>query len=244
MKRTGILLCLLLWGPGCAYRPWAGDLKPLEESQQPVQGVAVEDDGTVIFAKGRLEISLRPLTDEELNRQFSASSHSGPRSTNPYTFGNSQYYRTGETPRRFTVFRLAVKNYEYPKVRLAGEVVLESRNGRKYYALNLEQLGVYYRSYAIGYRGNEYLEYKERRSLLQRTMFPQEDIFSGQESEGFVVFEPLADDVEDIIVTIEDIVIRFDYRGSPVESLEASYRFRRDIGRVYPDGRTEVISKG
>lgn len=244
MERFGILLCFLISAPswsGCAYRPWAGDLKPLEE--QPLQGMAVADDGTVSFSKERLEISLRPLSDEELNRQFSSSSESGPRSTNPYTFGNSQYYRTRETPRRFTVFRLTVKNYEYPKVRLAGEVVAESRNGRKYYALDLAQLDAYYRSYVIGYRGNEYKEYKERRDILQRTMLPREDIFSGQEKEGFIVFEPLADDVEDITLTIKDIVIRFDYRGSPVEGLEASYRFRRDIGRIYPDGRTEMTSK-
>lgn len=247
MNSARVLLPLLIWGAlgaGCAYRPWAGDLKPLDEAQQPVKGMAVEDDGTVVFTQGRLEVRLRPLTDEELNRQFSIYSQSGPHSVNPYTFGDSKYYRTGETPRRFTVFKLTVKNYEYPKVRLAGDMVIQSQNGRKYYALKLEQLYAYYRTYAIGYRGKEYNEYKERRSLLQRTVFSLEDIFSGQEKEGFVVFEPLADDVEDITVTLKDIVIRFDYQGSPVERLEASYRFRRDLGRIYPDGRTEVPSKG
>lgn len=246
MNRTRTLLPFLIWGAlgaGCAYRPWAGDLKPLDESHQPLQGMAVADDGTVSFAQRRLEISLRPLTDEELNRQFSTSSQSGPHSTNPFTFGNSKYYRTGETPQRFTVFKLVVKNYEYPKVRLAGQMVLESRNGRKYYALSLEQLYAYYRTYAIGYRGNEYMEYKERRAILQRTMFSLEDIFSGQEKEGLVVFEPLADDVDAITATIKNIVTRFDYQGNAVENIEASYRFRRDLGRIYPDGRKEVTSK-
>jgi hypothetical protein len=252
MKRATLFLSLLGAGlllGACAYRPWAGDLKPLEEARQST-GMAVEDDGTVIFTKGRLDIRLRPMSDEEMNRQFSTSSDKGARSTNPYTFGNSTSYITGNTPKRFTVFRLNVKNYEYPKVRLAGEVVLESANGRKYYALSLQQLEVYYRIYATGFRGNEYREFNDRKTLLQRTMFPKaDDIFSGQEQEGYVLFEPLADDVKNVTVTIEGVVIRFDYRGEPAESIAASYRFARDLGRVHPDKtdpngwRVEVTDK-
>ncbi|MCC7262600.1 MAG: hypothetical protein IT369_08785 [Candidatus Latescibacteria bacterium] len=246
MNGARTLLLLLIWGvlgAGCAYRPWAGDLKPLDEGQQPLKGMVVEDDGTVTFTEKRLEISLRPLTDDELNRQFSASSQKGNRSTNPFTFGNGKFYRTGETPQRFTVFKLVVKNYEYPKVRVAGDMVVQSRNGRKYYALSLAQLEAYYRSYAVAYRGNEYQEYKERRAILQRTLFPLEDIFSGQVKEGFVVFEPLADDVADITTTVKDIVTRFDFQGNALESTDVSYRFRRDLGRLYPDGRKEIAGK-
>lgn len=226
----------------CAYRPYAGDVKPLDEEQQ-ASGVTVADDGTVTYTQGRLDIRLRPMSDEELNRQFAGNSQQGVRSTNPYTYGNSEYFMTGETPRRFTVFRLSVKNYEHPKVRLAGDMVLESANGRKYYALTLQQLDTYYRIYAQGYRGNEYFDYKQRRDIIKRTSFPEEDIFSGQEVEGYVVFEPLADDVEDMTVTIDDIVVRFDYRGEPVESLGASFLFKRDIGRLYPDGRIDLTSQ-
>ena len=48
----------------CAYRPYAGDVKPLGEEQQ-ASGVTVADDGTVTYTQGRLDIRLRPMSDEE-----------------------------------------------------------------------------------------------------------------------------------------------------------------------------------
>ena len=243
MLRTSITIVSLgVLLAACSYRPYAGNVKPLGEEHQAA-GVSVADDGTVTHKQGRLEIRLRPMSDEELNRQFAINSQQGARSTNPYTFGNSKYFMTGETPRRFTVFKLSVKNYEYPKVRLAGDMVMASSNGRKYYALTLQQLDTYYRTYALAYRGNEYFDYKQRRSILKSTSFPPRDIFSGQEEEGFIVFKPLADDVEDISVTIEDIVVRFDFRGEPAESIEASFQFERDVGVIYPDGRIDLSSQ-
>ncbi len=244
MKRVSVYcLALVIFSAACAYRPWAGELRPLEEGKQ-AEGMVVADDGTVTFKQGRLEVRLRPMTDEELNRQFSAYSDKGPRSENPYTFANTTYFRTKAPPQRFTVFRLTVKNYEYPKVRLAGIAHMESSNGRKYYGLNLDQLDVYYRTYAIGYRGQEYNEYKERRALLKRTMFPQaDDIFSGQEAEGYILFEPLANDVSEVEVTIPDLITRFDFRGDPVENMAITYRFQRDLGRYYPaEDRIEPIA--
>jgi len=244
MLRASIaIIFLVALLSSCAYRPYAGDVRPLGEEQQ-ASGVTVADDGTVTHTQGRLEIRLRPMSDEELNRQFVGNSQQGARSTNPYTFGNSEYFMTGETPRRFTVFKLSVKNYEYPKVQVAGDIVLESANGRKFYALTLEQLDAYYRIYAQGYRGNEYFDYKRRRDIIKRTSFPKKDvIFSGQEAEGYIVFKPLLDDVQKITATIDDIVVRFDYRGEPMESIGATFLFERDIGRSYPDGRIELTSQ-
>ena len=250
MKQMSKWLPLIVLGilfSSCAYRPYVGDLEPFSEADQG-ESMSVADDGTVTLAQGRLELRLRPMSDEELNRQFQPYSQDGAHSVNPYTFGNSQYFKTQETPKRFTVFKLTVKNYEFPKVRLQGETVIESENGRKYYSLTFSQLDRYYRVYAIGYRGNDYSEYDERRDLLRRTMFPQEAIFSGQEQEGYIIFAPLADDVEAITVTLSDVVTRFDFRGEPAESIAAHYRFRRDIGRIYPgekgweDGRVELTS--
>ena len=53
----------------------------------------VLDDGTVTFALNRLEVSVRPMTDEELNRQYPTQSNnaSGPGDevpSNPFTNGN------------------------------------------------------------------------------------------------------------------------------------------------------------
>jgi len=224
---------------GCSYRPYAGPLEPSPEAAQG-ESMAVADDGSITYTHGRLEVKLRRLTDDELNRQFGGRMSSGPQATNPYTYSDREDFYTGEKPERFTVFKLSLKNYEYPKVRLDGDVVLESDNGRKYYSLSLQQMDRYFRAYAVGYRGIEYNVYKERRAILLNTAFPREDIFSGQETEGLIVFRPLDEDVAQMTVTVRDLVIRFDFRGEPAESLDVSYRFERDVGRRYPDGTIEL----
>ncbi|MBM3276812.1 MAG: hypothetical protein FJY95_01850 [Candidatus Handelsmanbacteria bacterium] len=243
---SALLLAAALAGAGCAYRYYATPLKPLNEEQQGTSH-KVADDGTVTFTQGRLEVSLRPMTDEELNRQFSAMSHGGARSTNPYTFGDSKVFRTDETPQRFTVFRLQVENYEFPKVLIdPARIYLTTSNGRKYYALTLAQLRVYFRRYALGgaetnteywVPGNENEEQNDRETTLNRTLYPAEQIFSAQEKEGYVVFQPLAADVEELTVHIPDMVVRFDYKGDPSEYIDVTARFGREIGRQYPDGR-------
>jgi hypothetical protein len=231
---------------GCAYRYYATPLKPLGEEQQGASH-KVADDGTVTFTQGRLEVSLRPMTDEELNRQFSTMSRDGARSTNPYTFGDSKVFRTDETPQRFTVFRLKVENYEYPKVFIEpAKLYLTTSNGRKYYALTLAQLRVYFRRYLMGgaesftekwVSGNFDKEHNDRETTLNRTLFPAEQIFSAQEKEGYIVFQPLAPDVEQLTVHIPDMVVRFDFKGDPSEYIDVTARFEREIGRQYPDGR-------
>jgi hypothetical protein len=244
MKCKISLLCTLLLFSGCSHRYYAEDLKPVSEAEQG-ENKTVADDGTVAYKQARLEISLRPMTDEELNRQFSAYSSEGADSRNPYTFGNSTYFRTGETPQRFTVFRAFVSNYEYPKVYLdPTQVYITTSNGRKYYALTREQISIYYRRYvqggtggnAPGVSGNAHSVWKERDGIMRRSMFVNEQVFSAQESEGFLVFEPLAPDVDELTVHIPDVIVRYDYKGDPVEDVDVEMSFKRKIGRVYPDG--------
>jgi len=251
MKCKISLLCSLLLFSGCSHRYYAEDLKPVSEAEQGVNKT-VADDGTVAYKQARLEISLRPMTDEELNRQFSAYSSEGADSRNPYTFGNSTYFRTGETPQRFTVFRAFVSNYEYPKVYLdPTQVYITTSNGRKYYALTRDQISIYYRRYvqggtggnAPGVSGNAHSVWKERDGIMRRTMYVNEQVFSAQESEGFLVFEPLAPDVDELTVHIPDVIVRYDYKGDPLERVDVEMSFERKIGRVYPDGSKVATGK-
>ncbi len=134
-----------------------------------------------------------------------------------------------------------VKNYEYPKVKVdPARVRLVASNKREYWSLSLDQLDNYYRVYATAYEGNAYSRYRARGDLLLRTMFAAEEIFSGQEAEGFVVFPNLHPDVDLVSLVVHDFVLRFDYRDEPVEMVDLSYEFRRDIGRLYPDGTVEL----
>ena len=254
LRRLAVLLAIgLLGASGCSHRYYATDLKPRGEELQGENRV-VADDGTVTFNQGRLAVGLRPMTDAELNRQFSAASQGGAHSTNPYTFGDSKVFRTDETPQRFTVFRLNVSNYEYPKVHIDPQkIYLTTDNGRKYYALSFNQLNIYYRRYALGgqssesgaggVQGNNYQEWKERRAILRRTIYPDEQIFSAQEVEGYLIFKPLAPDVSSVKVHVPDVVVRFDFKGDPVEMTDVTAEFEREIGRIYPDGRIQISQK-
>ncbi|MBT7859725.1 MAG: hypothetical protein HN712_05405, partial [Gemmatimonadetes bacterium] len=76
---TGILVMGILVATGCAHRYYADDLKPLGEAEQG-EHRTVLDDGSVVLEKDRLEITVRPMSVDELNRQFNANTQVG---TNP-----------------------------------------------------------------------------------------------------------------------------------------------------------------
>lgn len=228
--------CSLVLAAACGNRYWVGPLKPA-----PVMGdgaaMEVSDDGSVTFVQERLEITVRPMTDEELNRQFSNLSDDGRYSLNPYTFGNWTDPELGSVPRRFTVFRLRVKNYMYPKILVdPRKSVIIAQNGREYAPFGLQQLDDYYLNFVIGYAGNRYSDYKERMGLLRNTIYPRVMIFSGQEEDGFLVFPVLHPDVRTIRLQLRDVAIRFDVWDEPVERIDVEYVFERDIGRVRHGG--------
>ncbi len=241
MAAAGLAL-LALCASSCGYRHWAGPLRPVEPQ---AAGLAVADDGSITFTRHRLDVVLRALTDEELNRQFATQSVGGHAATNPYTYGDRRFEDDEEQHTRFTVFQLRVKNYAFPKVRIdPASVLLTTRNGRKYWSLNLGQLETYYRAYATGYGGTAYGRFKARLDLLRRTMLSGEPVFSGQEASGFLVFPVLHADVRHVEVTVHDAVLRFDFRDEPVETVDIVYRFERAVGRRRWDGQLVVLDEG
>ena len=228
-KIAGLVSSFLVLA-SCGYYYVAGPLTP---SPGQMEAMTVADDGGVTFSLGRLDIRMRPLTDDELNRQFPSLSAAGSKSTNPYTFGDTEF-ADGPSPNRFTVFHVSVKNYAYPKIVIdPGRIEMVASNNRQYWSLNIQQLETYYRTYAIGYRGNEYARYQERLDILRRTMLNADAIFSGQESEGFIVFPPLHDDVTEIEVHIHDATLRFDFRGEPVEQIDITYNYEREVDKKF-----------
>ncbi|MCY3736726.1 MAG: hypothetical protein OXG13_10020 [Gemmatimonadaceae bacterium] len=240
--RTPLLgLLLLCLASGCGYHHYAGPLEPTGEQET---ALTVADDGSVTYARGLLDVVLRPMSDEELNRLFAEHSRGGVKATNPYTFGDTDFLIGKKDRQRFTVFSLAVRNYEYPKVIIEPEQVqMIAGNGRHYWSLNFSQLENYYRIYALGYRGNAYERNNERSSVMLRTLAKPEPVFNGQETEGFIVFPALHPDVTEVEVVINEAMLRFDYRDEPVEMVDITYRFRRDVGRRYHDGSIELTAR-
>ena len=236
MARLACLLSAwvaLVCAYSCAYRLVPGALLPLDEAAQGA-GVIVEDDGTVTQHLDRLRVGLRPLTDEELNRQFGAVSALGTESTNPYTYGNWVPEGAASTPRRFAVFLLSVDNYEYPKVLIDPlKVEVRTQNGRIYESLSFEILREHYYPYNVAYAGLDGARFRERVDRLKRTMYPRADpIFAGQSREGFLVFPRLHDDVLSVSIEVSDVVLRFDYRGEATETRDLVYHFERDVQRA------------
>ena len=237
---TAVVLVSILGVSSCGHqlglRHFAGPIQPAAE--QPADFL-VGDDRSITFIKDRLEVTLIPLTPDMLNRQLASHSQSPPgfsnpnpyvAPTNPYTYGDWKPQGQTEAPPRFSVFFLRVKNYAYPKVRIdPANIQLISSNGRHYPALSLAALVEYYWPYAVAYAGNTYGPFKERTSLLKRTLFSDDMIFSGQEKEGFVAFTGLYRDVEDFTIHIRDMILRFDFRDEPVETIDLAYRFSRDV---------------
>jgi hypothetical protein len=220
----------------CAYRlgmrHFAGPVVP---GPQQIEQMSVSDDNTVTYRRDRLEIRLRPFTVDMLNRKFDRPKDGfyqippNQLTVNPYTFGAWAPPESEQTPDRFTVFLLQVQNYEYPKVLVDSRgITLESSNGRVYPALHLSALMEYYYPYAVAYSGNTYQRFEERKDLLRRTMYGDEMVFSGQESEGYLVFAPLHTDVSEFTVWVRGVTLRFDYRDEPTETVDIPYRFARE----------------
>ncbi|MCD6169631.1 MAG: hypothetical protein J7J76_03635 [Candidatus Latescibacteria bacterium] len=214
---------------GCGYHYFAGDLTPESEIRQ-LPDMEVRDDGSVAYIHERLEISLRPVTDAELNRRFPEASQQGIKSTNPYTYGNWKDPVTHQTPQRFTVFLLKVKNYTFPKVQIdPAKIKIICQNGRQYSSLSLLELKEYYYPYVSGYSGVASNRFEARKDILRATLYSGDVIFSGQESEGYVVFPKLHYDVKEIAVHVNDVVLRFNVLGEPVETVDLVFRFHRDV---------------
>ena len=198
---------------------------PLQPASHQAEGMTINDDGSITYALDRLSIELKPMTDEELNRLAP-----GPDlSDNPYTFGEWTAPGDEWTPPRFTVFRLKVNNYQFPKVKIDPlNARITAANTRQYAALSYAELYQYFRSYWLGRTGQGRKTFQARTDALKRTLYSGALVFSGSEEQGYLVFPVLHDDVRAIQVHLENIVLRFDYADAPVEAIDLSFSFQRD----------------
>jgi len=219
---------LILAVSGCG-RYFPGPLQPRPESEQG-EHMVVNDDGSVAYVFERLDVALRPMTDDELNRSLARASDDGALSTNPFTYGDWKPPGESFTPQRFTVFLLRVKNYAFPKVKIdPTRIVLTSTSKRTYEPLTFLEISEYYRAHALAWAGNYYARLRQREDLLRRNMYTDEMIFSGQENEGYLVFPLMPPDVTELTLRVNDVAVRFDYANEPVETVDLTYKFQREV---------------
>lgn len=225
----GIAVLILLVS-GCGrYFP-----QPLRATPQQAEGMTVNDDGSVTYALERLAITLRPMTDAELNRQFPQASTGGAAAVNPYTFGDWVAPGDDWTPPRFMVMKLGVANYQFPKVVIDPlKATIKAANNQVYRALSYAELYEYYRSYWQANSGQGRIEFRARTDILKQTLFTDDFIFSGRDEEGYIVFPRLDDEVTHVQVEIADIAIRFNFEGEPVETLDLRVAFEREVLKGY-----------
>lgn len=240
IRSLALALALLA---GCGYYQIPGRFQPLqaEEQKSSAAGARMEvyDDGTVSFILNRLEVSVRPMSDEELNRQFPTFSNDSdvPADaipTNAFTFGEWKDPRTGKPPQRFSIFKVSVKNYEYPKVKLDPlKTIIHSSNGRTYYPWGRYDFEEYFRRFPLAFNGLGYQRLNERRGMIKRSQYPEDEFcFSGQTTEGYILFPVIHDDVAEIEFEIPALGIRYNFRDEAVEKLDLNFRFKRELRKV------------
>lgn len=213
---------------------------PLRPAAEQRQDMVVNDDGSVTYNLDRLAITLRPMKDEEMNR---LASPSGDLSVNPYTFGDLILPGESWTQSRFTVFRMEVANYQFPKVQFNPDNSrITARNRRTYDSLSFAELYDYYRAHWLGRTGQGRVEFRARTDMLNRSLFSSDFIFSGSDADGFIVFPKLDDDVRSIQVDLTDVAIRFNYSDEPVETIDLAFQFDRDILRGKTPADAEKVN--
>ncbi|NKB66516.1 MAG: hypothetical protein GKR89_05605 [Candidatus Latescibacteria bacterium] len=238
-----VLLAAIMLPMGCGHYLVPGPFQPLaKENQQAPDSetyMEVADDGTVTYVQNRLEISVRPMVDEELNRQFAALSQDGKGPadelpTNAFTYGDWVDKKTGKPPQRFSIFKVIVKNYELPKVKFDPlNVTIESANGRTYYPWGSFDFEEYFRRFPRAFNGLGYRRLEERLGMARRGQYPDDEFcFSGQEVEGYVIFPRIHDDVEEVTFQLSELGLRYNFRNEPVETKDLAFRFQRELIKV------------
>jgi hypothetical protein len=98
------------------------------------------------------------------------------------------------------------------------------------------ELDNYFCRYAEAYAGNPYRGFRERMDILKKTLYHKDLVFSGQEQEGYIVFPPFPPDVTDFTVHLRGVVLRSDFRKEPLETVDLSFHFQREVHIKYVSG--------
>ena len=196
----------------------------------------LQEDGVVSWELAGLRLEVEHMTDAKLNALFPDESSRGKYSTNPYTYGNWIDTRLGYTPNRFTVFKISVFNRTLPKVMLDPlAAVLETDQGQFLRAYGITSASPhvnfenYYRSQR-GQSGNEFYRFELRMGMVRSYNYEEDQpIFKGENYGGYIVFDPVYPETEEVALTLKNFVLRFGAFDQPVEKRDLRFDFKHQM---------------
>jgi hypothetical protein len=239
-----LLILSILAGCSLLFPPQFERLSLLiPEEGQGVDQFSIED-GVLSYENEGVRIDVEYMSDRELNELFPKESTQGRFSTNPYTYGDYVDPAVGHVRNRLTVFRVTVHNLSLAKVELKPLrcLLTTDREGERLAAYGIQagsadrSLESYYKALQ-GESGNEYYRFNMRMGIVRaNSYFSDEKIFRGESYGGFIAFDPLDDEVEEVILHIRDFALKFNAFDKPLQNLDASFRFRRELSlKAYED---------
>ena len=209
----------------------------LRPGEQVRQDITVGEGGLVTWELEGLRIAVEHMTDHDLNAMFPNESNQGQYSINPYTYGDYVDPALGYVRTRFTVFRVTVTNQDFAKVAMQPlrSQLTTNRSGEVLAAYGVlagsasRNFESYYRALK-GPSGNEDYRFNMRMGLVRTNNYAvDEEIFKGEQYSGFLVFDPLEDEVTDVHLHLKDFILKFNAFGKPLETSDVSFAFRRTV---------------
>ncbi len=203
--------------------------------EAPSEDIELGEAGVTYAIEG-LRVHVEPLNEEQLNALFPEDSKRERFSTNPYTHGNWVDPLRGYTPVRFTVFRVTVTNDIYAKVLLDPlKAIVTTDRGEVLNSYGIPSWSPhnsferYYRALR-GQSGNEFYRFDLRMGNVRSTAYLEDQlVFKGESYDGLIAFDPLAEDVKQVRLVLQDFVLRFDASGQPLEAVDITMDFDRDL---------------
>ncbi|MBI2430163.1 MAG: hypothetical protein HYV29_15455, partial [Ignavibacteriales bacterium] len=195
-----------------------------------------DDKQTMIYDAKDFKIEIKYLSDYHLNTyEFPDQSQSEEYSTNPFTYANWIDPELGYTPNRFTVFKVTVYNYAGGKINLDPEnIFLKTDRGDELNSYGREEKNSRYQSleaYFKKKKGTSGIDddvFESRMGTIRRTVhYLGKPVFRGDVRDGLIVFDPLAEEVEYVRLTIKDFILGYDENNQPSEFLSFNVFFRR-----------------
>lgn len=217
-----------------------------------------EDKQTIVYDAKDYKIEIKYLTDYHLNTvEFPEQSQSAQYSTNPFTYGNWIDPDLGYTPNRFTVFKVTIYNYAGGKINFDPEnVFLYTDRGDELFSYGREEKNSRYQSleaYFKKRKGTSGIDddvFESRMGIVRRVVHSLgKPIFRGDVRDGLIVFDPLAEGVEQVKLTVKDFILGYDENNQPSEFTTLNFYFKREqftppvANTTYVAGRDTALSR-